>query len=207
MSDLASLEFRPRFPIFSKNYVYIILYVFVRLIFISFFTIAIANCSNFNNCSNNKIMYLIIVECAISIFTNVQKKNTIRLLLILNSMCLSANMLLIIISIVYSTIIKNNYVRSLLFLYIIVSMINMIVVLYVHFISNLTKAKIIVKNIKNTSEPTCDSCIICLDLLQKNNTTEYIIMDCKHKYHQKCLSEWFKIHLTCPICRADVILE
>ena len=46
-------------------------------------------------------------------------------------------------------------------------------------------------------------CPICLRDIAVN-TLGYTIISCGHTYHPNCLSSWFKLYLTCPMCRADV---
>lgn len=29
-------------------------------------------------------------------------------------------------------------------------------------------------------------------------------LKCKHKFHSKCINEWFKINNTCPLCRLEI---
>lgn len=61
-----------------------------------------------------------------------------------------------------------------------------------------------------------ETCIICLDNLptdnnetkdKKNSQTEeekIAILDCGHRFHDKCIIEWLKKHDKCPICRIKV---
>ena len=55
--------------------------------------------------------------------------------------------------------------------------------------------------------PCEDSCSICLDILD----TCCVITKCKHKFHEKCISKYFKTaprkwfgHVNCPMCRGRV---
>ena len=59
-----------------------------------------------------------------------------------------------------------------------------------------------------------DNCIICLNSLNVENNLdpndEYSIstLQCGHKYHLKCISEWFlKQKHTCPMCREQINLN
>ncbi|KAL3117509.1 hypothetical protein niasHT_008357 [Heterodera trifolii] len=47
-------------------------------------------------------------------------------------------------------------------------------------------------------------CTICLGEIEKETPFKLLaILDpCKHIFHNECISEWFKNHSTCPICRA-----
>ena len=75
----------------------------------------------------------------------------------------------------------------------------------------LGDAKILTKNIKNSTGKVLDGlqelsrqigkradyCAICFE----NFTKDSKILECKHKYHIKCIDKWFNTHLNCPICR------
>ena len=39
-------------------------------------------------------------------------------------------------------------------------------------------------------------CIICLD----NKETEWITLECRHEYHKKCIYDWMRVRMICPIC-------
>ena len=41
-----------------------------------------------------------------------------------------------------------------------------------------------------------DSCIICLDDIE----TEWVTLECQHRYHKKCIQAWMNIRMNCPIC-------
>ena len=61
-----------------------------------------------------------------------------------------------------------------------------------------------------------ETCIICLDNLptdnnetkdKKNSQTKeekIAILDCGHRFHDKCIIEWLKKHDKCPLCRIKV---
>ena len=67
-----------------------------------------------------------------------------------------------------------------------------------------------------------ESCIICLDELppinneikdKENKDTsqkgeeKIAILDCGHRFHDRCIIEWLKKHSQCPICRVQVRFE
>jgi len=55
---------------------------------------------------------------------------------------------------------------------------------------------------KITPSDISDCCSICLDDL-----TQYIIIlpKCKHKFHSKCIIDWFDIKLECPLCKTSYL--
>ena len=46
-----------------------------------------------------------------------------------------------------------------------------------------------------------NECAICLEPMQ-HNIQPLLILRCNHKYHDKCIREWFKAKKSnkCPIC-------
>ena len=61
-----------------------------------------------------------------------------------------------------------------------------------------------VKNIFN------ESCIICLENFKKgseqtiNENEKTAVLECEHKFHEKCIIKWLQKHNRCPICRREV---
>ena len=45
-------------------------------------------------------------------------------------------------------------------------------------------------------------CTICL--IEINEGNESISLPCEHMFHAKCITQWFGIHNTCPICRLEL---
>lgn len=45
-------------------------------------------------------------------------------------------------------------------------------------------------------------CTICL--IEINEGTESISLPCEHMFHDKCITQWFGIHNTCPLCRFEL---
>jgi hypothetical protein len=45
-------------------------------------------------------------------------------------------------------------------------------------------------------------CIICMEKIEKNKTVYKI--DCNHKFHKHCLSNWLKQKFECPVCRHNI---
>lgn len=58
------------------------------------------------------------------------------------------------------------------------------------------------KHIKTNDNPICDVCPICFDDLTENGIIS--LEKCNHKYHNKCIDEWFLRSDTCPVCRENV---
>ena len=44
-------------------------------------------------------------------------------------------------------------------------------------------------------------CSICLDKLD----SDIKIISCNHKFHEKCIDEWFKKSNKCPYCRCNIV--
>ena len=71
------------------------------------------------------------------------------------------------------------------------------------------------KNRQNQREIFTESCAICLEdfksndeirMLQSTNKiafekVETVLLDCGHKFHNRCISNWFRKQDNCPICR------
>jgi len=51
-----------------------------------------------------------------------------------------------------------------------------------------------------TSSP--DECTICLDPVDDNDVT--VELQCEHKFHSACITEWLQKELTCPNCRSPL---
>ncbi len=51
------------------------------------------------------------------------------------------------------------------------------------------------------NEDENDICSICMNNLNGNSV---IITNCKHKFHSKCISEWYIRNNSCPLCREKV---
>lgn len=47
-------------------------------------------------------------------------------------------------------------------------------------------------------------CCICLDKFEENNKS--IVLECSHRFHRNCISNWLKKELNCPLCRKKVEL-
>ena len=65
--------------------------------------------------------------------------------------------------------------------------------------NSLLKQRFIVSDENNLSD-----CPICLDSFHRNSPI--IILLCNHKFHEKCIIEWFdKDNNSCPLCRENII--
>ena len=47
-----------------------------------------------------------------------------------------------------------------------------------------------------------ENCSICLELISDSN--DIAVLPCKHKFHSKCILNWFSKNMSCPICRLRV---
>ena len=45
-------------------------------------------------------------------------------------------------------------------------------------------------------------CSICL--MEVNDGQDTILLPCGHMFHDKCVTQWLKIHNTCPLCRFEL---
>jgi len=45
-------------------------------------------------------------------------------------------------------------------------------------------------------------CAICMQTIKKNKSVYQI--ECNHKFHKQCLSEWLKEKFECPVCRHKI---
>ena len=55
------------------------------------------------------------------------------------------------------------------------------------------------EQIKNDEDTDC---IICMENIKKNKTVYKI--ECNHKFHKQCLSNWLKEKFECPVCRHNI---
>lgn len=45
-------------------------------------------------------------------------------------------------------------------------------------------------------------CSVCCESFKLNEFKR--ILECNHIYHGKCVDEWFRNNISCPICRREV---
>ena len=121
---------------------------------------------------------------------------------------------------VYETYIENSsnsYKYLIILLYFII--IGIIIVIFIYCINKSSpqedKVKTFLdklKNRKNPKEIFTESCIICLgDFIQddqmknidekEKEKEETSILECGHKFHRKCITDWLKKDESCPLCR------
>jgi hypothetical protein len=90
---------------------------------------------------------------------------------------------------------------------------------------NEDKVKVFLDKLKSRENPKeifAESCIICLEdflpnekikELEKNGNKEQFekeetsILECGHKFHRKCIADWFKKQQNCPTCRMKVDIK
>lgn len=51
-------------------------------------------------------------------------------------------------------------------------------------------------------EETNKECAVCL--VDQTIGSQACKLPCGHLYHKNCLTEWLKIHCTCPVCRYEI---
>ncbi|CAF1070017.1 unnamed protein product [Adineta steineri] len=57
----------------------------------------------------------------------------------------------------------------------------------------------------DTSLSKQTDCVICMS--QFRNSQRIRVLPCQHEYHSKCISRWFTMNSSCPICRRDNFLS
>ncbi|PWA56172.1 zinc finger, RING/FYVE/PHD-type [Artemisia annua] len=48
-------------------------------------------------------------------------------------------------------------------------------------------------------------CAVCLNEFQDHETLR-LLPKCNHVFHRECIDTWLVSHVTCPVCRADLVL-
>jgi hypothetical protein len=61
------------------------------------------------------------------------------------------------------------------------------------------------ESIEECNEEGQDECTICLEGFSTNQIN--IRLPCNHKFHTKCILQWFEKELICPNCRAPLDLR
>lgn len=59
-------------------------------------------------------------------------------------------------------------------------------------------------NTSNSISNDNTDCCICLDKFEENHKS--IILECSHRFHRTCITNWLKKELNCPLCRKKVEL-
>ena len=67
---------------------------------------------------------------------------------------------------------------------------------------NYNDKKMIDVYFRDDTESKSGDCVICLCDLNKEGET--IKLACDHKFHDKCVKEWFKTSVACPVCKRSV---
>lgn len=49
-------------------------------------------------------------------------------------------------------------------------------------------------------------CAVCLNEFQDHETLR-LLPKCSHVFHRECIDTWLVSHITCPVCRADLVLR
>ena len=66
----------------------------------------------------------------------------------------------------------------------------------------LIKETIKYNNIDKELKKENKICSICFEKFYYNQNVN--LLDCKHIFHTKCLSEWYKYKQECPVCRKNI---
>lgn len=45
-----------------------------------------------------------------------------------------------------------------------------------------------------------EDCVICLDDIE----TEWRELECRHRYHKKCIDNWITVRAKCPMCMKNI---
>jgi hypothetical protein len=45
-----------------------------------------------------------------------------------------------------------------------------------------------------------EDCVICLDDID----TEWRELECRHRYHKKCIDNWITVRAKCPMCMTNI---
>ncbi|KAK9057647.1 hypothetical protein SSX86_022483 [Deinandra increscens subsp. villosa] len=53
---------------------------------------------------------------------------------------------------------------------------------------------------------TALECAVCLNEFQDHETLR-LLPKCSHVFHRNCIDTWLVSHVTCPVCRADLVLR
>ena len=59
------------------------------------------------------------------------------------------------------------------------------------------------KGLGNSIENCPEKCAVCMETF--NPDTLHRMLGCNHGFHATCIDEWLKAHMTCPLCRYELI--
>ena len=59
------------------------------------------------------------------------------------------------------------------------------------------------RTITPAQEAEAVNCAICIDVLKSGQMVK--ALNCSHKFHSKCINDWLKVKLKCPLCKSSVI--
>ncbi|GFU26696.1 e3 ubiquitin-protein ligase ATL6 [Nephila pilipes] len=54
---------------------------------------------------------------------------------------------------------------------------------------------------KETAELPSDVDVECAICLNSFRYKRMLLLSCNHSFHKKCITQWFKIDIRCPMCR------
>lgn len=65
-----------------------------------------------------------------------------------------------------------------------------------------------VEYLEDNDIPENTTCYICFDNMTENNEGNRIVrLECRHIYHERCITRWLGRSNTCPTCRSAVLEE
>lgn len=59
-----------------------------------------------------------------------------------------------------------------------------------------------IKKYKDIKEKYCDNCVICQNNFEEKDKVAFL--NCKHIYHNDCITNWSKYKQECPICKNPI---
>lgn len=87
------------------------------------------------------------------------------------------------------------HILALIISYITVVFCSISLLFFIYFPVNTQLENILPINNQN------EECCICLD---SENTNQWSMLHCGHKFHGQCISTWLRTNQTCPICRHNI---
>jgi E3 ubiquitin-protein ligase RNF38/44 len=71
-----------------------------------------------------------------------------------------------------------------------------------NIINGIPESRYEEKKQDHEDKPTC---VICMDNIKENQMVK--TLKCSHNFHSKCINNWLKLKLKCPLCKVRVSLN